>query len=101
MPNPEAAVLTRHDSASTVAGMRRALTETFRAAEIDLPELDARVLVGHALSLDHSALTAAGERLLNTAERETILRIRAAPAGTQTGRAHHRQQRILELETLC
>ncbi len=73
MPNPEAAVLTRHDSASTVAGMRRALTETFRAAEIDSPELDARVLVGHALSLDHSALTAAGERLLNTAERETIL----------------------------
>jgi release factor glutamine methyltransferase len=73
MPNPDAAVLTQHDSASTVAGMRRALTEKFRAAEIDSPELDARVLVSRALSLDHSALAAAGERALDTAERETIL----------------------------
>ncbi len=73
MPNPDAAVLTQHDSASTVAGMRRALTEKFRAAEIDSPELDARVLVSHALSLDHSALAAAGERLLDAAEQETIL----------------------------
>src|SRR5580698_11015351 len=73
MPNPDAAVLTQHDSASTVAGMRRALTEKFRAAEIDSPELDARVLSSLALSLDHSALAAAGERALDTAERETIM----------------------------
>ena len=56
----------------TIAGMRRALTETFRAADIESPELDARVLVGHALSLDHAALAAASGRLLDTSERETI-----------------------------
>jgi release factor glutamine methyltransferase len=41
----------------TVAQARRALTDTFRGAELDSPELDARLLVGHALGLDHTALT--------------------------------------------
>jgi release factor glutamine methyltransferase len=72
MPDPGTAVLTRQDSTLTVAGMRRALTNKFRAADIESPELDARVLVGHALSLDHSALAAADARLLDTAEREAI-----------------------------
>jgi release factor glutamine methyltransferase len=72
MPDPGTAVLTRQDGTLTVAGMRRALTNKFRAADIESPELDARVLVGHALSLDHSALAAAGARLLDTAEREAI-----------------------------
>ncbi len=72
MPVTGSAVLTRQDGILTVAGMRRALTEKFRAADIDSPELDARILVGHALALDHAALAAAGERLLDTKEQEAI-----------------------------
>jgi release factor glutamine methyltransferase len=41
----------------TVAQARRALTDAFRQAELDSPELDARLLVGHALGLDHTGLT--------------------------------------------
>jgi len=41
----------------TVVQARRALTDAFRQAELDSPELDARLLVGHALGLDHTALT--------------------------------------------
>jgi release factor glutamine methyltransferase len=64
----------RHDAADalTIAGARRALTEKFRTAGLDSPELDARILVGHALSLDHAALTAAGTRVLQASERSTI-----------------------------
>ena len=48
----------------TVASARRAMASAFRAAGIDTPELDARVLVGHALSLPHVALAAAADRPL-------------------------------------
>ena len=51
---------------------RRALAEAFRAANLDTPELDARVLIGHALGLDHAALTAAGDRMLRAAETTSI-----------------------------
>jgi len=44
---------------ATIAQARRALTAKFRAAGIKLPELDARILIGHALALDHAALVAA------------------------------------------
>jgi hypothetical protein len=43
-----------------------------RAAGIDSPELDARILVGHALGLDHAALAAAGARTLDAAEQAAI-----------------------------
>ena len=72
MPDSDAAVLMRRDSALTIAGIRRALTDKFRAADINSPALDARVLVGHALSLDHAALAAASMRVLDTTEREAI-----------------------------
>jgi release factor glutamine methyltransferase len=48
----------------TVAQARRALTDAFRQAELDSPELDARLLVGHALGLDHTRLTIDSERSL-------------------------------------
>jgi release factor glutamine methyltransferase len=48
----------------TIAQARRALTDTFAKAGLDAPELDARLLTGHALGLDHTALTIEGERLL-------------------------------------
>ncbi|MEA3027556.1 MAG: release factor glutamine methyltransferase [Alphaproteobacteria bacterium] len=41
----------------SVALARRALADAFRQAGLDSPELDARLLVGHALGLDHTALT--------------------------------------------
>jgi release factor glutamine methyltransferase len=44
---------------ATVAQARRALTERLRAAGIESPELDARILIGHALRLDHAGLAAA------------------------------------------
>jgi len=50
--------------ARTVAGARRALVARFRAAGLASPELDARLLVGHALGLDHAALAAADGRSL-------------------------------------
>jgi release factor glutamine methyltransferase len=60
------------DSSISVGGARRALARMFAAAGLDTPALDARVLVGHALGLDHAGLTAAAERVLDPAERERI-----------------------------
>ena len=40
----------------TVVQARRALSEMFRRAGLDSPELDARLLTGHALGLDHTGL---------------------------------------------
>lgn len=72
MPGAETAVLARQDGKLTIAGMRRTLTDKFLAAGIDSPELDARVLLCHALSLDHAALVAAGAHLLDTLAQDTI-----------------------------
>jgi release factor glutamine methyltransferase len=73
-PDTAAVVAARRGGADacTVAAARRALAEKFRAAGLDSPELDARLLVGHALSLDHAALAAAGCRPLDTAEKAAI-----------------------------
>jgi release factor glutamine methyltransferase len=49
---------------TTVVQARRALAERFRAAGIESPELDARVLIGHALGIDHAGLAAAGKQHL-------------------------------------
>jgi release factor glutamine methyltransferase len=66
--------LDRRDGADacSVSAARRALAEQFRAAGLDSPELDARILVGHALGLDHAGLAAAGARILDAGERATI-----------------------------
>ena len=53
---------------TTVAGARRILTDAFRAAVIDSPALDARLLVGHALGIGHAALVAAAQRELTATE---------------------------------
>jgi len=52
----------------TVAQTRRALTDAFRQAGLDSPELDARLLTGHALDLDHTALASEPERMLHDDE---------------------------------
>jgi release factor glutamine methyltransferase len=51
-----------------VDAARRGIARRFRDLGIDTPDLDARILVGHALGLDHTALALAGERRLEAAE---------------------------------
>lgn len=62
----------RRATAPTVADARRAWARKFRACGVDSPALDARILVGHALCLDHAQLAAAGARRLAVAERNAI-----------------------------
>jgi release factor glutamine methyltransferase len=74
----------------TLAQARRALTQQFRAADIESPELDARVLIGHALGLDHAGLIAAAAQPLtaaDTAQVESLARRRLAgePVARITG----------------
>jgi release factor glutamine methyltransferase len=52
----------------TVAAARRAVTQAFREAGLDSPDLDARLIVGHALGLHHAALASNGQRQLTEAE---------------------------------
>src|SRR3954454_8148725 len=51
---------------------RRQLTQNFREAGLDTPELDARLLISHALSLDHAGVVAESRRALGAAEWEAI-----------------------------
>jgi release factor glutamine methyltransferase len=48
----------------TLARARRALAEAFAGADLDSPELDARLLTGEALGLSHTELTIEGSRRL-------------------------------------
>jgi release factor glutamine methyltransferase len=48
----------------TVGQARRALAERFRGAGLDSPELDARLLAGHALGLDQTGLAVEAARRL-------------------------------------
>jgi release factor glutamine methyltransferase len=66
----------------TVAQVRRTLAARFRAENLDSPELDARVLVGHVLALDHAALVTAAARVLDDA---TAARIEACAARRLAG----------------
>jgi release factor glutamine methyltransferase len=56
----------------TVAGARRCWAEKFRSCGIDTPELDARILIGRALGLDHAAL-ATSNNLVLSAEQEAAI----------------------------
>jgi len=60
------------DPVVSVAGARRALASAFRAAGLDTPELDARLLVGHALRLDHANLAAQSDRIVRDEETERL-----------------------------
>jgi release factor glutamine methyltransferase len=52
----------------TIAAARRAVTQAFREAGLDSADLDARLVVGHALGLDHAALASNGQRQMTEAE---------------------------------
>jgi release factor glutamine methyltransferase len=56
----------------SIAAARRGVAQAFHDSGLDSPDLDARLLVGHALGLDHSALASNGERQLNMQEVSAI-----------------------------
>jgi release factor glutamine methyltransferase len=60
------------EKSTSVAGARRALAAAFRDAGLDSPELDARIMVGFALGLDHAGLVVAGERSITASEARAI-----------------------------
>jgi len=91
MADAAVVVSERDGAALTVAAARRAVAAQFREAGLDSPELDARILVGHALSLDHAALAAAGGRCLDAEQRQAIAalaqrRLRREPVARLVGR---------------
>lgn len=57
---------------STIGTARRALASAFRSGQCESPDLDARLIVGHALALDHAALAASADRVLTPAEAEHV-----------------------------
>ena len=73
-PRADAATVARPDDADprTIAEARRALAAKFRAAGLEAADLDARILIGHALGLDHAALAAAATRRLGADEENAI-----------------------------
>jgi release factor glutamine methyltransferase len=56
----------------SVAQARGAVADRLHGHGFDTPDLDARLLVGHALGLDHTALTVASARALTPAEAERL-----------------------------
>jgi release factor glutamine methyltransferase len=59
-------------TAITSAEARRMWAAKFRDCAIESPELDARILIGQALGLDHAAVAAAAARQLSVAEQTAI-----------------------------
>ena len=55
----------------TVEQTRRLLAQAFRDAGLDTPDLDARLLVGHALGLDHAGARGAGRPRVSPAAKRT------------------------------
>jgi release factor glutamine methyltransferase len=66
-----------------VDAARRDIAQRLRDRGIDTPDLDARILVGHALGLDHTALVLAGERCLEAAEIARIEMLAARRLGRE------------------
>jgi release factor glutamine methyltransferase len=65
------------DPRPSVASVRRALAQSFRHHGLSTPELDARLLVGHALGLDHATLAADAARILSATEAAAIAALAA------------------------
>ena len=61
----------------SVEAARRRLAREFREQSIDAPELDARIIVGHALKLEHTALVAQSARVLAQKEADAIAALAA------------------------
>jgi len=77
--------------AMTIGRARREVAERLRASGLETPELDARLLVGHALGLDHRALTVESARVLTRPETDRLgadvaRRLRREPVARIVGR---------------
>lgn len=75
----------------TTSGARRQMAEMFRKSGIESPELDARILVGHALGLEHAELASAAARVLSRKDIDAInalaaRRLRHEPVARIIGR---------------
>jgi release factor glutamine methyltransferase len=78
-------------AAITVEAARRALAHEFRRCGLESPALDARLIVGHAMGLDHAALAAQSRRPLAAEEADAIAalaarRLAREPAARIVGR---------------
>lgn len=71
------------ESALCIDAARRDIARRFRHVGIDTPDLDARILVGHALGLDLTALVRAGNRRLEAGEIGRIERLAARRLGRE------------------
>ena len=70
------------DAADAAAGhsigaARRQLASEFRQQGVETPELDARIIVGHVLGLDHTALATQSSRVLTAEEAGVIAELSA------------------------
>ena len=65
------------EPASTIASARRALAQSFRRLGLATPELDARLLIAHALGLDHAGLISQSARALSAQESAAIAEVAA------------------------
>jgi release factor glutamine methyltransferase len=54
----------RAGDGATIAAVRRTVARRFREAGLDTPDLDARLIVGHVLGLDHAGLMRESDRPL-------------------------------------
>jgi release factor glutamine methyltransferase len=59
----------------SLAAARRTVAESLRCGGIDNPDLDARLLIGHALGLDAAALVTQSQRVLAYDEAVPIIRL--------------------------
>jgi len=62
---------------ASIEAARRRLARRFRAHGLEAPALDARILVGHALGLDHTGLAAQANRVLTPEEAGAIAELSA------------------------
>jgi len=75
----------------SVSGIRRRIADIFRKNDIESPDLDARLLIGHALGLEHAQLAFAAARILSPREIDAIRalvarRLRHEPVARIIGR---------------
>jgi release factor glutamine methyltransferase len=61
----------------SLAAARRHIAEAFRKKDIESPDLDARVLIGHALGLDQAGMMSAADRALTEDEIAAIAALAA------------------------
>ena len=68
-------------SGVALTAARRRLADSLRQQGVESADLDARLLIGHALGLDHTALAAAADRMLAAAEMNAIDKLAARRRG--------------------